>query len=652
MYLNKIMIENMGAIEKFYLDKEQLIKADGTPRVIVLVGKNGTGKTTLMSGIVDALYELSNSAFSDILPKEGFGHKYFKVSGSRNIRSNASYGFNYLKFSQNVKNYEYFDKSGVIDTNNSNSKIGEIANLQLVSQSNLSENKNSKQITPTQNDDEFMNNFSSNSYCYFPSDRYELPYWMNESTILSNEQFKDNQKFSGQLDREILVRKSLKEVKNWILDVYLDSKVDFRNIGQLIGRTADNQEPLPANILFGIAIQNIESILSSILKQDARITLNFRNYGHSRIRIIDSQNQQEIVPTLDNLSAGQSTLLGIFATIIQYSDKGDLNKSINLHDIEGVVIIDEVDLHLHIELQHDVLPQLIKLFPKVQFIISSHSPFFLAGMAKTFNEDDYLMLNMPDGNPIGKVDDFEEFTKSYELFTQLTESHLQELKELRQQIEDSTRPLIITEGKTDWKHLKSAFESFKSDYPNLDFEFHEYEDLNMGNHALSQIIESYEKVSSNRKIIAIFDRDDKSINDKYGEKTYKKIKDNLFALCIPAISNELDKISTEYYYTESDLKRHDENNRRLFDSREFIVTSGISKNKEFILKDRAKACKLGIIDSNVYELEDAEWKNSIALSKNDFAENILHKKEGFENIDFENFRKIFDIIQDILNPNP
>ena len=212
--------------------------------------------------------------------------------------------------------------------------------------------------------------------------------------------------------------------------------------------------------------------------------------------------------------------------------------------------------------------------------------------------------------------------------------------------------MIITEGKTDWKHLKSAFESFKSDYPNLDFEFHEYEDLNMGNHALSQIIESYEKVSSNRKIIAIFDRDDKSINDKYGEKTYKKIKDNLFALCIPAISNELDKISTEYYYTESDLKRHDENNRRLFDSREFIVTSGISKNKEFILKDRAKACKLGIIDSNVYELEDAEWKNSIALSKNDFAENILHKKEGFENIDFENFRKIFDIIQDILNPNP
>lgn len=95
------------------------------------------------------------------------------------------------------------------------------------------------------------------------------------------------------------------------------------------------KEPLPANILFGIAIQNIESILSSILKQDAP---NYSKISEitdiQESESIDSQNQQEIVPTLDNLSAGQSTLLGIFATIINYSDKGDLNKSINLHDIE------------------------------------------------------------------------------------------------------------------------------------------------------------------------------------------------------------------------------------------------------------------------------------------------------------------------------
>lgn len=90
------------------------------------------------------------------------------------------------------------------------------------------------------------------------------------------------------------------------------------------------------------------------------------------------------------------------------------------------------------------------------------------------------------------LDDFEEFTKSRNHY-RLTESHIKELKELRKRIEDSTRPLIITEGKDRLKHLKAAFEQLKNDYPNLDFEFHEFENLNMGNQALSQIIDSYSK---------------------------------------------------------------------------------------------------------------------------------------------------------------
>lgn len=641
------MIENMGAIEKFYLDKEQLIKADGTPRVIVLVGKNGTGKTTLMSGIVDALYELSNSAFSDVLPKEGMGYKYFKLSSSGNVRTGSSYGFNYIKFSQNEKEYEYFDKNGIIEVNNSDSKISEISNSQIVMQSSLSEKKNSKQITPTQNDDEFMNDFSSNSYCYFPSDRYELPYWMNESTILSNEQFKDDQKFIGYLNREITIRKSLKEIKNWILDVFLDSRT---NLKFLENGQAQALTPISDVKLLTKSIENLEKLISEVIQHEVSLNLNYRYRSSSRIKLLNKNTGLDYLPSLDNLSAGQSTLLSIFCTIIQYSDRGDLNKSINLKDIEGIVIIDEIDLHLHIELQHDVLPQLIKLFPKVQFIISSHSPFFLAGMAKIFNEDDYLMLNMPNGNPIEKIDDFEEFTKSYELFTQLTESHLQELADLRTKINALSRPLIITEGKTDWKHLKAAFHHLQSEYPNLEFDFHEYEnEIEMGDSQLDQIVDSYKKTALDKKVIAIFDRDAKAYLTKYGSEPVTKINENLYAFCIPSINEQLDEISIEYYYKDHDLKRLDVQGRRLFDGKEFD-NFGVSLNNNFLTDLRNKAGKLKIIDSAVYNFEERENKNNIALSKNEFAENILHKKEGFENLDFENFRKIFDIIQTILNP--
>ncbi|APB79628.1 hypothetical protein BMF22_06110 [Pasteurella multocida] len=118
---------------------------------------------------------------------------------------------------------------------------------------------------------------------------------------------------------------------------------------------------------------------------------------------------------MDNLSAGQSTLLSIFGTIIQYSDNYDINKSIQLDLIEGIVVIDEIDLHLHIELQYNVLPELIKLFPKVQFIITTHSPFFVSGLFNTFNNTDVLLINMPSGNVLSDIYNFDEFKNAYNL---------------------------------------------------------------------------------------------------------------------------------------------------------------------------------------------------------------------------------------------
>lgn len=44
---------------------------------------------------------------------------------------------------------------------------------------------------------------------------------------------------------------------------------------------------------------------------------------------------------------------------------------------EGIVLIDEIETHLHIELQKIILPFLTEMFPNIQFIISSHSPFIL-----------------------------------------------------------------------------------------------------------------------------------------------------------------------------------------------------------------------------------------------------------------------------------
>jgi predicted ATP-binding protein involved in virulence len=50
---------------------------------------------------------------------------------------------------------------------------------------------------------------------------------------------------------------------------------------------------------------------------------------------------------------------------------------------EAVVLIDEIELHLHPALQRTVLPRLQQVFPRAQFIVSTHSPQVLSSVRST-----------------------------------------------------------------------------------------------------------------------------------------------------------------------------------------------------------------------------------------------------------------------------
>lgn len=47
------------------------------------------------------------------------------------------------------------------------------------------------------------------------------------------------------------------------------------------------------------------------------------------------------------------------------------------YDMQGIVLIDEIETHLHVELQKMILPFLTRVFPQIQFVVSTHSPFVL-----------------------------------------------------------------------------------------------------------------------------------------------------------------------------------------------------------------------------------------------------------------------------------
>lgn len=77
--------------------------------------------------------------------------------------------------------------------------------------------------------------------------------------------------------------------------------------------------------------------------------------------------------SFDELASGYAAILDIITDLMMRMEKTAGSK----YDMPGFVLIDEVDAHLHISLQKNILPTLTTLFPKIQFIVTTHSPFVL-----------------------------------------------------------------------------------------------------------------------------------------------------------------------------------------------------------------------------------------------------------------------------------
>lgn len=73
------------------------------------------------------------------------------------------------------------------------------------------------------------------------------------------------------------------------------------------------------------------------------------------------------------LSDGYRSYAGLIADML-YHLNYVCPKRTKLTDIPGVVMIDDIDVHLHPAWQREVVPKLATTFPKLQFIITSHSP--------------------------------------------------------------------------------------------------------------------------------------------------------------------------------------------------------------------------------------------------------------------------------------
>lgn len=81
--------------------------------------------------------------------------------------------------------------------------------------------------------------------------------------------------------------------------------------------------------------------------------------------------------SFQTLSSGYSAVFFILFTMLMSAKVNDVSPE----NLMGVVFIDEIDVHLHVSLQQKIFPFLTQLFPQVQFIVTTHSPFVLASVS-------------------------------------------------------------------------------------------------------------------------------------------------------------------------------------------------------------------------------------------------------------------------------
>ena len=205
--------------------------------------------------------------------------------------------------------------------------------------------------------------------------------------------------------------------------------------------------------------EGFENILKTLFGDDAlKLSFDYRNY------IFYIEKTEGHFPLTD-LSDGYSSALDIVADIILKMQDGE--NVIRTYDVPGIVFIDEIETHLHLKLQREILPLLISVFPKIQFVVTTHSPFVLNSVKNA------VVYDLKNQDTITDLTDY-----SYEIITEGYFGVKTESDKLRRNI-DRLKGLLENKSRTrveddDLKRLINNFKSLPDIVaPEIKAQYHE-----------------------------------------------------------------------------------------------------------------------------------------------------------------------------------
>lgn len=219
---------------------------------------------------------------------------------------------------------------------------------------------------------------------------------------------------------------------------------------------ARNEKQIKDADEIGAWFKDFEGLMRQIYQDDnLKLEFNYRDYS---FRICTEGKKFKFTEVSDGFAA----VLDIVADLILKMQDG---KSLTrIYQKEGIVLIDEIETHLHLALQKVIMPLLTRVFPNIQFIITTHSPFVLSSMPNAVAYDlehrevlddltEYSYESLAEGyfgvaTPSSYVEMQLDCFKKLVLKKDLTDADKVELKRLKADFEkmnEVVSPLIVGE---------------------------------------------------------------------------------------------------------------------------------------------------------------------------------------------------------------
>ncbi|MDP3262582.1 MAG: AAA family ATPase [Tabrizicola sp.] len=518
MYLSKVIVSGNGPIE--YADISPRFSEEGLPLPIFLVGQNGSGKSIILAHIVNAMASAQSAFFED---SDVDTEKVFKLRSPAYIKKGRSYSTGMVEFTNGAflseiqlatkkkdftgeaPNYPKWHEIGPLDSSHIDSNIDQ-ANAEVRSA------------------------LASGSYLYYPPNRFEEPAWLNEIALRGRVDYHRKKNFTNTSGRSLVQYSPMKGIQDWLLDlIYNSFTIERQPVNLFLNGSQESKvfysdRAGPAtNILSAV-----EEVVKNVLRfPRVRVvwSVGMRNSRSIGLSVYEGNDLVKEIGNLFALSTGETAVLNLFLSLIRDYDFSG-NAIVDLSELKGLVVVDEIDLHLHADLQHDVLPKLLSLFASVQFVLSTHSPLLLLGARLIFGPERMQVLELPSANEI----DTERFTEFGIAFKFIQETGTFE-REILRRTSDFVKPVLFVEGSTDLSYIRRAAELLGEEDLLSKFEI---EEVN-GSPYLDKIWNTY-AAQLHRRIsqpwILLYDCDTNKQEDEVG---------NLFKRRIPRQRN---KVST------------------------------------------------------------------------------------------------------------